>query len=108
MAVQSFPMSGGAHNRHTLCEWQEASIRLKCKSRPVSCMFFRPEEVDPASSAGEISAPVSNRDVNIGTDALRVLAFDDTFTHHHLHRISAVQTGRLDHDCLPREKPADR
>jgi hypothetical protein len=71
-------------------------------------MFFRPEEVNPASSMGEIFAPVSNRDINIGTNARRVLAFDHTVTHHHAHKISAVQTWRLDHGCLPREKPADR
>ncbi|MEJ2363403.1 MAG: hypothetical protein P8017_01765, partial [Deltaproteobacteria bacterium] len=74
----------------------------------VSPVLFRPEEVDPASGAGEISAPVSDRDVNIGTNARRILVFDDTLTHHHPQRISAVQTRRLDHYCFPGEKPADR
>jgi len=71
-------------------------------------MFFRPEEVDLASSMREISAPVSDRDINIGTNARRILAFNDTIPHHHADRISAVQTRSFDYNFLPREKPADR
>ena len=101
-------MSGSAHDSHALLKREEASFRLDFKPRPIPGVLFRPEEVDPASRVGKISVPVSNGNINIGTNPRRFLAFDGTVAHCHAQRITAVQTEGLDYYRLPRKEPADR
>jgi hypothetical protein len=108
VAVQALPVTGCAHHGHALGEGEKASRRLDLKARPVSRVLFRPEEVDPGSSVGELPTPVADREIHIGADPRRVLGLNDPVPHHHAQGIAAVQTGGLDHGGLAREEPADR
>jgi hypothetical protein len=61
-------------------------------------MIFRPEEMNAASSKSPILCPLTQRYIDIPTDADRVFNFYDAITYDNLHVLTTIQTGRIDLD----------
>lgn len=71
-------------------------------------MLFRPEKMDTISRIWPILGPFAYRKVNIATYFMRALCFDNAVSYFDLDGLSAVQTWRVNQNCLTSEHPADR
>jgi hypothetical protein len=101
-------MTRSTYNTHNIQEWEDSFIRSGTKSRPVSRMLFRPEEMDSTSCVWPIFCPVSYRDINVTTYFIRALAFNDAVTNNDMYGLTAIQTRCIDLDRLTWKDPADR
>ena len=71
-------------------------------------MLFRPEEIHGASGIRKIIKPIPEGNRYISHYAFRIAALDFAVLHFYPYRRTAIQAGRIDLYCFPREKPADR
>ena len=70
-------------------------------------MLFRPEEVHRASGIGSVFEPLPKGHRHIRHQAFGLGSEDFSVTDLHQDREPAIETGSIDLDCFPREKPAD-
>lgn len=75
---------------------------------PVSYVIFRPEEVHGTSGIGEVFVPFPHGDSHISRHPSGLDSEEDPVLYIHPDRQSAIQTGCVYPNGLPREKPADR
>ena len=71
-------------------------------------MVFRPEEVHGASGIGWVFKPFPERHRDIRHQTFRLGSKDLPVSNLHSNREPTVETGSIDLNCFPREKPADR
>lgn len=64
--------------------------------------------MDSTSGVTPVSGPLSHGDVDVTVYFLRGCALDGSIPHHHAHRLTTVQTRRIDPNRLARKDPADR
>ena len=108
MALQPGRMTGGTDDGHNIREWEDGLIRSGTKLRPVSCMLFRPEEMNTASGVRPIFCPLVQGNVNITTDFSGFMVFYLSVTHNYAHGLTAIQARSVDLNRFSREDPADR
>jgi hypothetical protein len=100
-------MPGGTHDRHRVCQGEEARFRPRAKSRPVARMFFRPEEINAASGIRQLAVPFPDGQVYIHVDVGGVVLGNDAIAHYHTQGLPAVEARCVNLYGFPRKEPAD-
>lgn len=108
MALQPGGMPGGAQDSHDIRDGEDGLLRSGPILPPFFHVFFRPEEMNPASGERPVLGPLAQGQVDVAADGLRFEAFQVPITHHQAYGLTAIQAGSVDLNRFSREDPADR
>jgi hypothetical protein len=106
--VQAFAKIPARKELHQILQSYNSFFGPGIELRPVSNVFFRPEEIHRASGVRDVVEPLPEGNRHIGNQAFRLSVKHYSITNFHANGESAIQTRTIYTDRFPWEEPADR